>query len=477
MSTQPAGHYRESHPPEIEDLIDAVLEGKATAEQVQRLRPLLRDDPAALEAYVDQARMHALLLWRHGQAGPAVVPEEPVAAPTIMQIEPPPRRWRIGWRRLAVAAVMLLSVGLAMLLWPGRVSDGPPVPEMLGTVAAMRDVVWGEGQTALATGANVGLQPLSIRSGTLRLTLRSDVIVTLTGSAKVQFLSPMRMRADEGQITARVGPTGKGFTVESAAAQVVDQGTEFGMRVDRSGRADVLVFEGQVDLLRSAAPRGTAGSTTRPAAALRMSKGQGLHVALDGQVQRIVAVEGKPGTPDWVVGGAPAGGNAVIARVEDNLRDLEGGAGNFYRIVHRGLEEDAPAYVDRCYEWNGVDASGIPAELKGADLVMTFNSDKKTPDLKITVTLARPAALYVFLQASATPPEWLVRDFVQTPLAIGLDEGPPDMPHLQLGQGPGQSIDRPFTVWRREVPQAGAVTLGDNAPAKSMYGIAATPLP
>lgn len=480
MSMNPPGGDGENNASDIEQLINAVLEGTASILQSQRLRELLREDPAALDAYVDQARMHAMLLWRHGKAGPAAMPQEPAAATTIIQTKPSAKGWRVPWRRVAVAAVVVIGASLAMFLWPRRVGDGPVVPQAIGTVAEARDLVWGEGQTALATGASVHMQPLSIRSGTLRLALRSDVVVTLSGPAKVQFLSPMRLRADEGRITARVGPAGKGFTVESSAAQVIDQGTEFGVQVNQSGRTDVLVFEGQVDLLRAqgapATPAASTRSTNTAPAVLRMNKGQGLQVAPNGRVQRIVVVEGRPGTSDWIVRGAPAGGNDVIARVEDNLRDPEEGVGNFYRIVHRGLEEDVPAYVDRCYQWNGVDASGIPPELKGADLVMTFNADKKTPDLKITMTLARPAMLYVFLQAGVAPPEWLVRDFVQTPLSIGLDEGPPDMPRLHLGQGSGQSIDRVFSVWRREVREPGPITLGDNAPVKSMYGIAAKAL-
>ncbi len=86
--------------------------------------------------------------------------------------------------------------------------------------------------------------------------------------------------------------------------------------------------------------------------------------------------------------------------------------------------------------------------------------------------------LYVFHEPRlGEVPDWLKKDFVDTGLKIGLDEGPPDMPQLALEKGAGNSVDRVFTVWLREVRQPGPVTLGRNtASSKSMYGVAAKAL-
>jgi hypothetical protein len=124
------------------------------------------------------------------------------------------------------------------------------------------------------------------------------------------------------------------------------------------------------------------------------------------------------------------------------------------------------------------DAAGLPAELVGADLVMPFNADKRTPELALSVTLARPAVVYVLHEPRhGEVPDWLRRDFTDTGLKVGLDEGPPDLPQKAIGVGPGQSVDRVFSVWRRDVRAAGSIVLGENnSAAKSMYGIAAVPL-
>ena len=131
----------------------------------------------------------------------------------------------------------------------------------------------------------------------------------------------------------------------------------------------------------------------------------------------------------------------------------------------RRLREDAPCFVDRSHQWNGLDARGMPEFLLGADYVMPFNDDKFISDLKVDVTIARPSTLYVFFDDNMPVPEWLQKDFKDTGVDIGLD-GAKTVWHKDhaIGAGPGTSIDFPFSVWSREVPKAGNVSLGGVEP-------------
>ena len=67
----------------------------------------------------------------------------------------------------------------------------------------------------------------------------------------------------------------------------------------------------------------------------------------------------------------PFAGNRVsttlIGSVSDNIRDPS--ENMYYQIVRAGLYDDSRVYVDRIHEWNGIDASGIPEILRGADYV------------------------------------------------------------------------------------------------------------
>ena len=48
----------------------------------------------------------------------------------------------------------------------------------------------------------------------------------------------------------------------------------------------------------------------------------------------------------------------MIRSVHDNIRGLD--SSKYYQIVRRGLDDDAPAYVDRTHQWNGLDRGGSP---------------------------------------------------------------------------------------------------------------------
>ena len=172
----------------------------------------------------------------------------------------------------------------------------------------------------------------------------------------------------------------------------------------------------------------------------------------------------------------------LIAAVSDTLRDEDENP-KFYRVVRGGFGEDCAAFVDRNYEWNGIDQGGLPEFLLGADYIMPFNDDKDK-DLNITITLARPAAVLVLFDDRGVPPAWLEESFVDTGLDVGLDEdaGPPVGRHprkYRIGRGPGESVEFVFSVWRRNVEQPGEVVLGPRGPQKggrTMYGIVAVPL-
>jgi hypothetical protein len=169
----------------------------------------------------------------------------------------------------------------------------------------------------------------------------------------------------------------------------------------------------------------------------------------------------------------------VIRSVRDNLRDPDNAM--FFRIVPRGLVDDAPAYVDRPHQWNGLNSRGLPGFLRGADYVMTFNEGKGAKDLEITVELARKATLYVFFDDREKPPTWLSGRFSDTGVNIGLDEGSwPDPSKFSVARGPGRSINNVFSVWKRDMVPNEPIRLGAIQGAsdrRAMYGIAAVARP
>jgi hypothetical protein len=438
----------------IESLIDAVIDGRCDEAGLRRLAELVRDDPAARRAYLAQMRMHALLDWRHGRVGTAADRGRPGRRP---------QQGFVG-RYWGIAAILLISVGLILLASLSARRVGPGV----ATLIEARDIVWAQGQPPIPVHSRVEPGAIRCASGTLRLAFDSGALVTLEGPADLGILSGMRLRALRGRITARMKGDTKGFTVETPNTLVVDQGTEFGVEVEASGRTGVVVFEGLVDL-------SCGGSANSPGPTRRLGQGEGMRIDPAGAMSRIIAVERRPGDDGWSTDPA-SDREAVIRSVRDNIRGLD--SSKYYQIVPRGLDEDAPAYVDRPHEWNGVDPAGLPAFLRGADYIMPFNDDKWTDDLAITVEMARAATLFVFLDdRERPPPSWLAGTFTNTGVKIGLDEQSwPDPTLFTVERGPGRSINHVFSVWKREVSQDEAITLGGlrgGRNDRAMYGIAA----
>jgi ferric-dicitrate binding protein FerR (iron transport regulator) len=445
---------------EIESLIDAVIDGTCDEADRRRLEQLVRDDPRVREAYLDQIRVHALLEWRHGRVEPRV------ACPAKG-----PGRWRTRRRlRWGLAAVALLGIGLSILA-----SRSPrPGPDRGGvaTLLEAREVVWSPAMSPIIVNDRVSPRVIRCESGVLRLAFDSGALVTLEGPADLEILSGMHLRAYRGRITALVDGKAKGFTVETPSTNVVDRGTEFGVEIDASGRTGVVVFRGVVDLSnRKPALDGPSPITT-------LGQGEAVRVDPAGVQSRIIEVDRHARGDGWSTGPSSES-DAVIRSVGDNIRGLE--SSKYYQIVHHGLFDDAPAYVDRPHEWNGLDASGLPGFLQGADYVMPFNDDKWLTDLEITVDLARPASLYVFLDDREKPPAWLTGQFADTGVNIGLDEGSwPDPTLFQVDKGAGRSINHVFSVWKRVMDGPGSVRLGSLQEARNnrcMYGIAAVALP
>ena len=125
----------------------------------------------------------------------------------------------------------------------------------------------------------------------------------------------------------------------------------------------------------------------------------------------------------------------------------------------------------------------FPQELKGADLIGTFQSFAKrkrgeSSKNDIRLELSRPCAVYVLFDTRATPPAWLQRDFRDT--GLRLRSGPwgkfarevKDLKPDAEGE-----LNLTHSVWRRDVLSAAAVTLGPpGIPGKgypyAMYGVA-----
>lgn len=428
---------------DFEQLLGSVLDGQATAGQHAEFSRRLADDPALRREYAAQMKVHALLQWRSGKVATAAD-----ASPKLVAFPRPARRPH--W--LAVAAMLVALCAVGAVLWPrGEKARAAVAMEVLYAM----DATLADEAKAPTAGSRFAKRTLDLRSGVLRVRLESGAILGAEAPATIELRDPMHIRVLSGRITADAGAA-HGFTVETARTKIVDLGTRFGVDASESG-TDVVVFDGAVELHDAGAPQ-------------RLEQGEALRIGAAGAKQPIVSIAAGREPEQW-----SAGAGGLFRVVRDNRRASD--ALKFYEVVPSGFREDTRAYVDRTHEWNGLDATGLPEFLRGADLIRTFNDDKRDTDIEIAIELARPAILYLFLDKKP-PPEWVMHaGFTDTGAKIGLDEGSSPNRTLTTAMGPGASIDRVFSVWKLEVPDARTVKLGPprEGPtgAKAMYGIAA----
>lgn len=483
----------------IHDLVTRILDGTATATDREGLEVLVGRSPEARSLYVAYMQETAILKWQHGL---------PAAEESVVLADGRPlstggggflERWRTGIAVATVAAIGLVTFfvrprhreipapAAAIAAHPtdeasqtdhaitpasaATLSSQPPAAKIgVATLTRTSSVTWSnpldkrEDLTRLGCG-----DVLRFERGELELVFDAGVEVLVRGPAEVEVRTADYAIARLGTISARVGEDGRGFTIETPAARVIDLGTEFGLDVSPTGATEVAVFRGIVDL-----------SVRRNDPPRRLRQGEALRVAADGSFDRVVAI-----TSDRFPESIPRTLQAeqaspLITSVHDDNGDA--GSRKFYRIVRGGLREDAQAFVDRNHQWNGVTAAGLPDFLQGLDYVMPYNDDKFANQLHVSVALAKPAVLYVLYSDSLPVAEWLRREFVDTGADVGLDEARNRfIPTRRTEVGPGASVDTVFSVWKREVTAPTTVTLGAvEVPAGregyNMYGIAAAPL-
>jgi len=430
---------------EFEKLLAAMLEGNQDPALAERLRELIREDAALREEYVQQMSAHALLRWRAGDGAQQDSPQ--IIRPKFGRFIP----------LTVAAAVALLLAGW----WTFR--PKLEIPSPLVEIEVIESIPTGEaGQaSALIPGLKLAVGELRMPEGSFRFRLSSGAIVAATGPAHLNFLNPMHLQVKLGRVTADVGKEAKGFIVETDQTRIVDIGTRFGVDASGSGHTDVVVFEGEVEVKGN------------PSVG-RLVEGEAVRIDSKKASSRITSITSGPaGDDEWTSDGTSGG---VISAVHDNLHDPR--SNNYYRIIRGGMREDAKAFIAKRHEWNGLDERGLPDFLAGADLVQTYPTGSKNADLELTATLSRPALVYVFVDSRLPAPAWLVKDFTDTGMRIGLENAPLPDSGTDVAKGPGAGNLAPFAVWSREVKEAGTCTFGpppDAAPNQPhwMYGIAA----
>jgi len=468
----------------FQELVDTYLDSTITPEQARSLNAALLGSDECLRRFATQVQFHYLMRenytndasWVAVLTQPVPFEEDRLPSPGEPLASPSPRP-KPGRRTAALIAVpLLLLLGLMALVLPGgrtadpsRTASSPlvvdpapdsAVPSKPDPIAVATSVT-AEGREPLRVGQPFYVNDrITFETGTLSLRFTLGVNVDLTGPVDLEFAAAGRAILHRGQLTADVEPSAIGFTIATPHADIIDQGTKFGVHVQESGNADVVVFEGRVDI--DYRHRDLEEAQTRYE---RLKTGEAVHIEGYGQYHRISVVRSTTASKEWStkIGETES---KFISSVSDNFPASSRPI--YYGLVPMGFDEDALCYVDRAHQWNSLPGIPFPEPLRGGDYLRLMNDLKFVMNLEIKISLRRPADVYVLLDQRVPPPTWLVRDFMKTPMTIGADEYDPQgilgtipTPNSQtLGVGPGESIDQAFDIWVRHCEASGDVILG-----------------
>lgn len=359
----------------------------------------------------------------------------------------------------AAAAAAVFLIGLGVAFWSVS-SSGGAVARVVAAYDARLVGVEGD----LSAGRKLQLKRLRLETGRLEVTLASGVRLEMIAPLEGEFSHDMRLRLDSGSVNADVGEHGKGFTIETAAGEIVDLGTEFGVQADRLGESRVAVFSGSVEV-HSREPRMGGGPVTlTEGMAARFSVQSGL------RSWREVALAARE------AGLASAHYTGIVERVRDNLGDDE--LQPFYGVVRRGMDPGMLAFTDKPNpRWAPRPGDKVPSFLLGADLIRTYHQFRYRKAYELTLSLRETAEVYVLINAQSQLPEWLAEKFTNTgeSLIAGPFQGSiADWPGAIIGADSLPYFE--FAIWKANAPP-GEFTLGAAGSAENqfMYGIAIKP--
>ena len=482
---------------QLESLLDDTFNGCLSPAGQQDLEQLLGRHAEARVIYWDHVSVHAGLNWGYRgktECDNRLAQLERLDSESSLQGSQQSEETAAASFRRKSMISLAIAASLLLMAWWGLAPDHPPAGDsrstasnavnqtVLGTIKKLSDDSrWSFGKSGDKgrRAFHVG-DTLWLRQGAVSLRLVNGVEANLEAPLILQMNSPSSSRVLLGRMTVDVPKGQEGFTVETSAARVIDLGTTFAVDVKDIGTTDVIVFNGEVDVDLSSQEQAKPGSQSGSKNVQRLQKGEALRVAEDGTLSRIVNVR----RTDF--SGQIHQAN-VIKEVRDNIN--RGQTNKYYEIIAGGIREDAAAYVDREYQWNGIDESGIPSYLLGGDYVKTFNDDKVTPNLQMTVVLDRPGIVYLLVDDRLKQTGWLLDQFEDTGDDIGIDEAyrfPND--RRSLDKGPGRSIDQVHSIWRQRSPGVPVVQIGAFGPVSprnqekgvkaklNMYGVVAVPI-
>jgi hypothetical protein len=224
--------------PEIDELVQRLLDDQIEPDEMQRLGKAIREDPRVRDYYLDSLLVSAVLR-RSSQATGELSKSDLIRAISSGAGQGGSRR--LGRRFLSMAALLVL--GALVLVSPylfRRTPQGPAV----GILAGEYQTQWRGARPRPGEPLRVGAYDL--REGVAKVDLDQGTSLVLEAPCQVELKSIAEVTLRSGRLAAVVPPQAKGFRVRTRTALITDLGTEFGVIARSDGSTEAHVLKGRV---------------------------------------------------------------------------------------------------------------------------------------------------------------------------------------------------------------------------------------
>ena len=274
-------------PPRIDELINALLDGEASEQMIAELQSLIGDDTDLASQLVDRIAEHRLLGVLYQPFDPMMCvnsimqvisdDNQAVAESIFGEIEKTETdkvrgnpdgafpgngsKYLIGLAVGVALSLTIVAVGWYFRPPPSRggafadkernaiTPSGRPV----ATLLLAENCVWNSG-SPFEEGQRLPAQTLDLKSGAAVVRFDGGAELVMTGEASLALRSAGQAELRHGSVVVRATGGAAGFQLTTPASPLVDLGTEFAVRVDRSGATEVHVLEGEVQYLKQDSP-------------------------------------------------------------------------------------------------------------------------------------------------------------------------------------------------------------------------------
>lgn len=292
----------------LSELILLKISGEITPVQLQQLKQWLKEDPEAVEYYVEYMMQYSGLtqpgdisisdlpdektspvletsLWmalsEFEKEAEAVEVERPAPKPEVqdsgsIRIRKP----RSQVSRFSLYALMLASAAMIFVIVYALFAPNGKGIEV-ATLADSLNAKWANADRVIRDGMRLVTKSdsLWLRDGIAKLVFDNGSIVVLEGPAEFEILTDDQIQLDYGRLYATVPNSAIGFTVSTANSKIIDLGTEFGVKADLDGQTEVHVMRGKTMLI--------SGTSRNSKTQFELSQGQAKAVTAGGAVRDI----------------------------------------------------------------------------------------------------------------------------------------------------------------------------------------------